>query len=33
MMDCVALVEKVADKVITPDPPPPPDEHTGHHLV
>jgi hypothetical protein len=30
MMDCVALVEKVADEVIIPAPPPPLD---GHQMV
>jgi hypothetical protein len=33
MMDYVALVEKVEDKVITPTPPPPLDEGAGHWMV
>ncbi len=33
MMDCVGLVDKVAGKVITLAPPPPPDKHTGHRMV
>jgi hypothetical protein len=33
MLDCVDLVEKVADKVITPAPPPPPDKCTGHRMA
>ncbi len=33
MLDRVALVEKVADEVITPAPPPPPDKHTSHRMT
>jgi hypothetical protein len=33
MMDCIALVEKVVDEVITPDPPPPLNKRTGHQMV
>jgi hypothetical protein len=33
MMDHVALVGKVTDKVITLAPPPPLDKHTGHQMV
>jgi hypothetical protein len=33
MMDCVALVEKVVDKMITPAFPPPLDERACHQMV
>jgi hypothetical protein len=33
MLDRIALVEKVADEVITLAPPPPLDKHTGHQMA
>jgi hypothetical protein len=33
MLDSIALVEKVAEIVITPAPPPPPDKRTGHLMA